>query len=253
MARPLSNRGDVTVVTWNIHGSVRPDLDAVGERLRAFDADVVALQEVQRRQACTLTQILGCTTEYWSFKHWPFPNPFEGHAVLSRHRLTDAQTVTLSKAAPPWSYRRRIAQLCMLDIGGQTLRLANCHLASEDGNERVAQAERLRARLQPRALVVGDLNARPRREALRVLLDAGLLDAWAEANPNADRADGATNWRPSDPDDSPANRIDYILVPEGYRVVTATVPSAADSDLSAYRRLSDHLPVRAVLEQRDSQ
>jgi endonuclease/exonuclease/phosphatase family metal-dependent hydrolase len=239
---------DVTVVTWNVHGSVRPDLHAIAERLVTFDADVVALQEVQRRQARTLARALDSETAHWSFKHWPLPKPAEGHAVLSRHRLGDEQTIRLSRCVLPWSYRRRIAQLCALDLGAHPLRLANCHLANDDADARLAQAERLRARLQRGAFVAGDLNANPGRPALRLLLDAGLRDAWAEAHPNVERAHGATNWRPSDADDRPTNRIDYILVPEAYRVVAATVPSAVDSDLSAYRRLSDHLPVRAELE-----
>jgi len=239
---------DVTVVTWNVHGIARPDLGAIAERLFTFDADVVALQEVQRRQARTLAQALDCDTAHWSFKHWPLPKPAEGHAVLSRHRLGDEQTIRLSKCVPPWSYRRRIAQLCALDLGAHSLRLANCHLANDDADARLAQAERLRARLQRGAFLTGDLNANPGRAVLRLLLEAGLRDAWAEAHPNAQGAEGATNWRPSDPDDRPTNRIDYILVPQGYRVVASTVPSATDSDLSAYRRLSDHLPVRAELE-----
>jgi endonuclease/exonuclease/phosphatase family metal-dependent hydrolase len=238
----------ITVVTWNLHGSARPDLDVIGERLVAFGADVVALQEVQRRQARTLTRALDCRTGHWSFKHWPFPTPAEGHAVLSRHALEHEQTIRLSKCVPPWSYRRRIAQLASLDLGAHTLRIANCHLASDDADARLAQAQRLRARLQPGACVLGDLNARPGSRVLRLLFDAGLRDAWAELHPNAGSGDGTSSWRPSDPDDRPTNRIDYILVPEGYRVVAATVPSAVDSDLSAYRRLSDHLPVRADLE-----
>jgi endonuclease/exonuclease/phosphatase family metal-dependent hydrolase len=234
----------MTVVTWNVHGSGYPDEDKIGACLHAFNADVVALQEVRRRQASSLAQRLGWVTAHWSFKHLPFPSPAEGHAVLSPHRLIGAATVTLSEGAPFWSYRRRIAQLCALDLGGTTLHMANTHLASDDRPARAAQAERLITQVQSDSLVVGDLNASPGGAVLQLFRGSGLRDAWAEMHPDAQGAEGATNWRSRDPDDRPTNRIDYVLVPEGFAIVAATVPSAADSDLSAYRRLSDHLPVR---------
>jgi endonuclease/exonuclease/phosphatase family metal-dependent hydrolase len=244
---------NLTVVTWNVHGSAGPDLDAIGERLRAFGADIVALQETRRRQADALAQRLGWMTAHWSFKHLPLGTSAEGLAVLSPHPLVDARTVTLSRGAPPWSYRRRIAQLCVLDAGDHQLRLANCHLASESADARFEQAQRLVDLLDPGSFVVGDLNAQPGRRVLRLLLGAGLRDAWAELHPNAPDTDGATSWRARDTDDRPSDRIDYILVPSRDRIIAATVPTAADSDLSAYRRLSDHLPVRAVLEDQPDQ
>jgi endonuclease/exonuclease/phosphatase family metal-dependent hydrolase len=237
----------ITVVTWNVHGSAGPDLDAAGERLRSFDPALVALQEVQQRQARALARRLGWRTAYWSFKHWPIRGLSEGHALLTPHRLVAARTVTLSRWMWPWTYRRRIAQLCEVETAaGERVRLANCHLASDDAAERLAQARRLLARLQPDTVVVGDLNARPGSAVLRRMLDAGLRDAWAEANLDAPAAEGVTNWRSSDPDDRPTNRLDYVLVPDPYRVVEAAVPSA-DADLISYRRLSDHLPVRVEL------
>jgi endonuclease/exonuclease/phosphatase family metal-dependent hydrolase len=219
------------LVTWNLHGSARPDPAPIGELLVAWDADVVALQEVQRRQARTLAGALGSVTVEWSFKHWPLPIPAEGLAVLSPHRLLSARAITLSKWVPPWSYRRRIAQLCALEVGGRTLRLANCHLANDHADARFAQAQRLLTQLEPGSFVAGDLNARPGGTVLGLLRDAGLRDARAEAHP-----------------DAVDDYIDYILVPEGWPVVEAWIPSAADSDLAMYRRLSDHLPVRADFE-----
>src|SRR5262249_11115776 len=78
---------NLTVATWNLHGSARPDLDQIAQRLDALRADVVALQEVRCRQARTLARTLGWETAHWSFKHWPFWNPPEGLAVLSPHPL----------------------------------------------------------------------------------------------------------------------------------------------------------------------
>jgi endonuclease/exonuclease/phosphatase family metal-dependent hydrolase len=221
----------VTIVTWNLRGSARPDVGTIGELLLGFGAEVVALQEVQRRQAHALAGSLGSVTAEWSFKHWPFPTPAEGLAVFSRHRRVSARSVTLSRGAPPWSYRRRVAQLIGLENGAHTVRLANSHLANDDADARLAQAQRLLTHLEPGSFVAGDLNARPGGRVLRLLGEEGLRDAMAEAHP-----------------DAPADRIDYVLVPEGWRVVDAWTPSDVDSDLAMYRRLSDHLPVRADLE-----
>jgi len=234
-------------VTWNLHGAVRPGLDEIAERLRALDPDVVALQEVQCRQARALKRALGWQTARWSFKHMPLWKPAEGLAVLSPHRMNRKRTITLSRREPPWIYRRRIAQLCELDLDGHRLRLANTHLSSDTGRDRRAQAERLVRRLERDMLVLGDLNARPGRDELQPLLETGLRDAWVEAHGPTLDEDRATNWRLGDADERPSNALDYVLVPDGYTVTSVTVPTAAGSDLAAYRRLSDHLPVRVAL------
>jgi endonuclease/exonuclease/phosphatase family metal-dependent hydrolase len=238
----------VTISTWNLHGSARPDIDAVVRRLRVMAPDVAALQEVQRGQADAIARALGWTTAHWSFKHFPVLRAPEGLAVLSPHPLVEARTIVLTRWIPPWSPRRRIAQLVTCRVAERTVRLANVHLASDDADDRLAQARRLLARLRPGSLVVGDLNARPGSEVIRTFSAAGLSDAWGTLHPDATEADGATHWRPTDPDDRPTRRVDYILVPEADQILDATVPTAADSDMTAYRRLSDHLPVTSRLE-----
>ena len=49
----------ITVLTWNLHGSARPDLDAVAEPLRVMAPDVAAVQEVQHGQAIAIARALG--------------------------------------------------------------------------------------------------------------------------------------------------------------------------------------------------
>ncbi len=238
----------ITVATWNVHGSARPDLDAVTQRLRAMAADVVALQEVQHRQATAIARALSWTTAHWSFKHFPVVKPPEGLAVLSPHPLEWARTVVLSRWVPLWSHRRRIAQLVRLRVGEDVVGLANVHLASGSPDDRLAQARRLLGALPRGTLVAGDLNTRPGSEVLGAFFAAGLRDAWATLHPGVAEADGATHWRPTDPDDRPSRRIDYVLVPARDHVLAAAVPTAADSDLAAYRHLSDHLPVVSRLD-----
>ncbi|HET6919486.1 MAG TPA: endonuclease/exonuclease/phosphatase family protein [Jiangellaceae bacterium] len=172
-------------------------------------------------------------------------NRYLGHRAC---RSQEARTFVLSRGIPPWSYRRRIAQLVRLRLAERILLLANTHLASGDARARRQQARRLLAVLQPGTLAVGDLNDRPSSDVLRLLTGAGLRDTWAALHPDAPEADGATHWRPRDPDERPTRRLDYVLAPQGDHLLAATAPTAADSDLGAYRRLSDHLPLTTRLE-----
>jgi endonuclease/exonuclease/phosphatase family metal-dependent hydrolase len=238
----------ITVLTWNLRGSARPDLDAVAKQLRVRAPDVAALQEVQHGQAISIARALGWASAHWSFKHFPVVKALEGLAVLSPHALEDARTLVVSRCIPPWSHRRRIAQLVRLRVAERILLLANMHLASGDARARRQQARRLLAVLQPGTLVVGDLNDRAGSDVLRLFTAAGLRDTWAARHPGAPEADGATHWRPRDPDERPTRRLDYVLAPQGDHLLAATVPTAADSDLGAYRRLSDHLPLTTRLD-----
>jgi len=207
-----------TVVTWNLRGRRRPDLDAVAAELAARRPDVVALQEVQRRQAGAIARLLGWAPGHWSFKHWPLVAWPEGLAVLAPGGVAGSavRTIVLSRGAPRWSWRRRIAQLARIDdVAG--LVIANVHLATE-ARARVAQARRLAGAVPAHALVAGDLNARTGSDTLAVLRDAG----WTAA-------------------DAPG--IDHVLVPRGARVVTVDAPRRG-----AFAALSDHAPVTVTVD-----
>jgi endonuclease/exonuclease/phosphatase family metal-dependent hydrolase len=232
------------LTTWNLHGSARPDLDRVAARLG--DNDVLALQEVQRGQARALARTLGWPTAYWSFKHFPLVRPPEGLAVLSRYPMVSARRITLSRGAPFWSHGRRIAQFVELELGGAAvLSLCNTHLGITGSDERLAQARRIVAEMEPNTLLAGDLNDAPTSLPLACLREAGLRDAWADANPGTSDVDAATGWdaragRPSD-------RLDYVLVPDRIRVLHATTPLAV-GDYAEVLQLSDHLSLTVGFE-----
>ena len=82
-----------TVTTWNLHGSAGPPLASVAARLRSFAPDVIALQEVQRRQAASLAETLGMQY-HWALKHYPWTpllkSKGEGVAILTPHALAYA-------------------------------------------------------------------------------------------------------------------------------------------------------------------
>src|SRR5215207_3038670 len=99
------------VVTWNVRGSAHPDLGAVANVLMSLAPDVVATQEIQRRQALHLGALLEWRS-CWTRKHYPY-SPLlwwkaEGLAILTPHMLGDVGSETISPGVSTWIYRHRV-------------------------------------------------------------------------------------------------------------------------------------------------
>ncbi len=231
------------VLTWNVQGSAGVDVDAVARHIRAESPDVVALQEVQRRQAARLAGALAMPGRRWALKHWPIIHRAEGLAVLTPHRIVTVEAFRI-RGGPIWTWRRRVGIDVTIDTGAVVVRLLDVHLSPHDADE----ARRVEARLLidragrqvPAPLVVGDLNDEPRHGAHAELVGAGWIDAWQRANGDPG---GATNWTSGDRRGRPPTlRIDHILAPSGSVVEDATV---LDDPLEQLGALSDHLPLVA--------
>ncbi len=223
------------VVTWNLQGSQLRDVEAVADRLRSFDADLVCLQEVQRRH---VRRIRASVSKFsvWSFKHWPVRTASEGHALLSRAPIVRNRTFTLSRGEPLWSWRRRIVQAFVVEFDGARVRLANTHLGAGVGDEeRARQARRIMALIRDLDIVAGDMNVHPDSGVLREF--DGLVDAWERRHPGLRSPN--TNWEPGARVAAPVQRLDYVLVANGWEVIDVLVPS----DWERWAPLSDHLPV----------
>lgn len=236
------------IVTWNLQGRERPDLDEVADVLAGWQPDVVALQEVQRGQARALARRLGWEVA-WRFKHWPVVVPPEGLALLSPTPLGEVRRAHLAARWQPWSWRRRIAVAATVDGPDGPVVLVNTHLGAGVGDdERVRQARRTIDLLDGRpGCVVGDLNTAPGSPVLRCYADAGLRDGWDEARPGEACP---TNWRPGPRDVPPTQRLDYVLVADGLAVGRAEVPGAGDPGFARFGALSDHLPLLVELAPR---
>ena len=235
------------VLTWNLQGSQGVDVAAVASIVRRAAPDVVALQEVQWRQARHLATALSVPSHRWVLKHWPIIHRAEGLAVMSPHRVAHVERFVLRRAWI-WAWRRRVGIEVTVATDAGLVRIVDVHLSPHDHDvhrRREAAVLLDRARRQrPYPIVVGDLNELPGDGAIDELLAAGWRDAWAEVRGGDD--DGATNWtsgtRPGRP---PTQRIDYVLVPPGSRVESAIVIRGAGDldDTDAMGRLSDHLPL----------
>ncbi|HAS13419.1 MAG TPA: hypothetical protein DCS55_23380 [Acidimicrobiaceae bacterium] len=238
------------ILTWNVQGRARPDLESLATVIADSLPDLVALQEVQRAQARWLATRLGWSL-VWRCKHWPLVAPAEGLALLSPSPAEDVATVHLAHPYRVWSWRRRIAVRATVVGADGPLVVVAVHLGAGVGDaERARQAELavglLGAGPAPvgRGCVVGDLNTHPGSEVLAAFAAHGLRDAWGELHPDEQ---GPTNWSSTRRDRPPDQRLDYALIGGGLEVVDVAVPDAAEPGFERYAALSDHLPVTVTV------
>jgi endonuclease/exonuclease/phosphatase family metal-dependent hydrolase len=246
---------ELTVMTWNLRGHDGPDVDAVAEAVRASGADVVALQEVQRRQARSVARGVGAASLGWGFKHWPAPIPAEGLAIMGVTRPLRVRTRSLSFRFRLWSWRRRIFQVTLVRPEGErepAFALVNTHLSPFDADDRrIREAATLLRAASSRwpTVVVGDLNDDPDAASIARFRQAGFRDVWAEVHPDDAGGDGATNWHgwKRGTTERPTRRLDYVLVPAPAEVVRVSLPRPGDDGFAVFTTVSDHLPVVATL------
>ncbi|HEY4608305.1 MAG TPA: endonuclease/exonuclease/phosphatase family protein [Ilumatobacteraceae bacterium] len=217
------------VLTWNILGSHRPNLDVLAEVIVGYSPDVIALQEIRRRQAKVLARRLEWRF-VWTRKHYPL-SPLvwwraEGLAIATPHKIGEAVSVSISPEVSTWTFHHRVAMALTVTRDGDALRLANTHLASHDADQRIAQAARVASIVGDRrpAVVAGDFNSADEVEVLREFRFVDLVD------PGGDD---------SSPSIAPRQRIDYVLVPESATVTSRLTPVGGEP----WHQLSDHLPV----------
>jgi len=216
-------------VTWNILGAHDPNLDLISSVISGYLPDVVALQEVRRHQARGLASRLGWKV-VWTRKHYPF-SPLvwwraEGLAIVTPHSIDDLISVSISPGVSTWTFKHRVAMAVTVSRDGETMRVANTHLASHDADERIAQARRVLPLIDNRqpAVVAGDFNAVDELEVIREFGAAALVDPGGEY---------------SNPSIAPRQRLDYVLIPQSATVTTQVTPEGGES----WNQLSDHLPV----------
>ena len=252
----------VTLVSWNLQGHAAPDTGGIAGELRRLAPDVVVLQEVQCHQARRIARALGARSLHWGFKHWPLRTWPEGAAVVGVTRRARVRTRALSNGWRRWSWRRRIAQVAAVGggpAGEPPFTVVNVHLSPHDQADlRVAETATVltlaAARTGP-VVIAGDLNERPggalhRRLAAAGFRDASGVDHEREPPAGSHAPDPVpTNWRGWQRGTTrpPTQQLDYVYVPAQVTDVELRVPRVGEDNLAPYARLSDHLPVTAVL------
>ncbi len=221
-----------TVLTWNVHGSAKPDVAAVAAAIESESPDVVVVQEIRKRQAAALARLLEMRYS-WSLKHEPYTKLMwwrsEGMAILTPHLLDAVGHTEVSDGQPMRSWRRRIAQWGLVGRSDRSLLMIyNLHLSPhDDAGSRRSEAVRVSELVasigdDPPAVVAGDFN------------DAG--DASIiELLPGIEH----TAAPMSSPSETPTQSLDHVLLPAHARDVTVSAPPGG----AAWAAISDHLPV----------
>jgi endonuclease/exonuclease/phosphatase family metal-dependent hydrolase len=240
--------GRLRVATWNICGGrtwdrARVDLDLTLATLRRLDADLVALQEVDRDlprsgrvdQARVLGEALGMAWRFtpallgapgspdgWRPVEPGAPDPggaAYGIALLSRLPLGAVEPVRLPRRGDEES---RVAQVAEVAVGGRRLTVAGTHLSNVPRSA-IRQLGTLRRRLDRRGgprLLLGDLNL------CRPLVWVVVLRGWrplVRGGTFHDRPPGALR---------PRVQLDHVLVAgrDGPRPGRARIVSGPASD-----------------------
>ncbi len=191
----------VRVASWNIKAARSAPVDALAAEMRAMQADVIALQEVDVRTRrsgyvdapTALSAALGFNYVFAASILWD-----EGHyglALLSKWPLVQVarQRVGGADLGEP-----RIVLDVTLCAGGRPLRVLNHHADRRPAARALGFADLQRiasAAMGAGVLLLGDMNEYADGPGVRTLLEAGLVDLGAG---------GALNT-------SPSGRIDYIL------------------------------------------
>lgn len=228
----------ITVASYNMRKAIGTDRRRVPERtlevLREIDADVIALQEADRRfgrRASVITPHL--LEEHSSWKAVDFgvralSSGWHGNAILVRKDsiVSDAEAIHLPALEP------RGAVMVDVRIGGTMLRVVGMHL-DLSGLWRRRQAHTILNHVATCStpyptVMMGDLNEWSRQ--------AGCLRDFCKDFTSAETG-------PSFHARRPIARLDRILVSREWRIAECGVHMSA-----AARKASDHLPVWAKLE-----
>jgi len=227
----------VRIATWNLWGRYGPweaRLPAIVETLRAVDADIVALQEVwdddDRNQARVVADALGYGPPVYAH-NLERDGARSGNAVLSRWPIARHEVRMLPReggGARDDEGEERLCVFAEVDGPRGPIQIYCAHLSWRSDHSAVRQ-EQVKAMCslvraqRPRpfpAVLVGDLNAEPNSDEIRMLTGRtaapvpGVMfrDGWEVAG------DGSAGYTISNDNPfsranlGPEQRIDYVMV-----------------------------------------
>lgn len=229
---PDASKEMLRLMTYNIKHGELSSLGAIAEVIKAENADIVGLQEVdvdaERSgnvdQPHRLGQLTGMANLFRSALTLPDGGLY-GLAVLSRFPLIVSEKVSLTSAG-----EQRILAIVDIDVNGTTVPFCITHLGLT-ASERTTQVKEILAKLEgkPFSILMGDMNATPDEGSMKSL-SSKLTDAWLGAGSGS----GYTI-----PSGTPTKRIDYVYLGSSWAApVEAHVPVT---------EASDHRPVVVTL------
>ena len=238
---------DIRVLVYNIHAGKDANgvdnLARVAELVGSTNADIALLQEVDRGttrsgkvdQPGVLSRATGFNVAFG--KTLDYQGGDYGIAILSRWPISDDTLIRLP-VNPPQArsaglYEPRGALRAIIQVPGGSIEMINTHI--DASREDFYRKQEMTTLLQLAALgrptfIGGDLNAEPGSAVIEMVRGSPLRDAWAECGSGSGL---------SYPAGKPVKRIDYLLVPSGWRCVSGSVIET---------EASDHRPVLFVLQ-----
>jgi endonuclease/exonuclease/phosphatase (EEP) superfamily protein YafD len=167
----------LTVMTINVGNGLAPD-QRVLAALRSSDADIIGIEELNRRQALVLEEGLGDLYPYTAF----FGDSYEGRGLLSRYPIVSAEMVGVVADRPDVLAAVDTGTLLLTVIVGhprpQVMRRGRVKFETASLRQLLHLA-RLAEQHAP-ALLVGDFNMSPRHPGYARFRKLGLTDAFAE-------------------------------------------------------------------------
>ena len=215
------------IVTFNIKNGLgsagRVDVPGLARVCAGFEADILALQEVDRRARRSgwsdqVAQVARATGMAAAFGEAARRGRFHryGNAFLARGRIADVEVLSLPR---PTFGEPRVAILATVTVGGTAVSVAATHLSfrEKEGPVQLEALVGLLDRKPPPRLILGDLNLGP--DVVEPVLGAAGYEIAATP--------------PTYPADTPRLRIDYVAV-AGMTLISAEAPVTG---------ISDHRPV----------
>lgn len=247
--RAAAPREGVRVLDYNIHQGIDrfgvPGMAAIAEVIEGADADLVALQEVNR------TWDIAGGVDNFAWLRWRFPGhtavygpmhgDFFGNAILSRFPVKEWGWERFPLG--PSKLARGYVWAVVATPAGDALFLSTHFTPYNRGQERaerVAQARLLLAFWKGRApaILAGDFNDDAESEAVRTLVGGGLRDVLAAHGLGKTRTFISTGTPFAT---ASLEKLDYIFTSPG---VTSTEARILETVAS------DHLPLVATLRLR---
>lgn len=235
-----SSSGQLKILCYNIHHANPPsktgliDIDAIANVINNANADVVALQEVDKltkRSGLDEAKVIAEKTgmNYHFFRAIDHDGGEYGLAILSRHELKDAKLMPLPQKHVA---EKRILSHVKLTVQGKEFVFANTHLdASRTHDNRNVQMEYILKYFENFKLPIilcGDLNSVAGSEAIN------LLDKQFKRT-------CVNNCSGTIPQDLPKKTIDYIAIKNANWPVL-------HHDVIAETYASDHRPIVATFK-----
>ncbi|MCX5643975.1 MAG: endonuclease/exonuclease/phosphatase family protein [Phycisphaerae bacterium] len=187
----LHTPGTLRVLSYNIHHGEAMDKKFDYQRLAKvindLSPDIVALQEVdvgtERASGVNQAALLGklCKMHHAFGQAMPYQGGQYGEAILSRFPIEKVLVHPL-----PYEFEqepRAALEVRIKPDGIGPIAFVGTHLCHQKVENRVQQTQRISRLFSKQeggpVILAGDFNSRPGRESMKVLLDAGWIDAVA--------------------------------------------------------------------------